>query len=96
MEECQKRNNNRRNFVQGDIFLVADASSPQCSWVTAGVNDIYPDQRGMARSVKLQMQINFIERPISKICLLQRFSDGYVDIDEACCKSVPRASLWLK
>lgn len=31
MQECQKWNKIRRNFVQGDIVLIADANSPRGS-----------------------------------------------------------------
>lgn len=70
MQERHKWNRIRRNFMQGDIVLVADASAPRGSWMMARILETKPDTRGLVRSVTLQTRTNVLERPISKICLL--------------------------
>ncbi|XP_059907162.1 uncharacterized protein LOC132457130 [Gadus macrocephalus] len=70
LQERQKWSRVRRNFMQGDIVLIADVNAPRGSWVIARIVNINPDQRGVVRSVKLQTGTNLIERPVTKIVLL--------------------------
>ena len=65
MQDHQKWKYNRRHFVQRDIVLKADASSPQGSWVTARVTDTHLDWRGMVRSVMLQLHWETNEQDLS-------------------------------
>lgn len=60
----------KRNFQQGDIVLVADATAPRGSWILARVTETFPDSKGLVRSVRLQTKTSQLERPVSKICLL--------------------------
>ena len=70
LQERQKWSRVRRNFMQGDIVLIADVNAPRGSWVIARIVNINPDQRGVVRSVKLQTRTSLIERPVTKIVLL--------------------------
>ncbi len=70
LQARQKWSRIRRNFRQGDIVLVADASAPRGSWMLARVTEAFPDSKGLVRSVRLQTKTSQLERPVSKICLL--------------------------
>ncbi len=70
LQARQKWSRIRRNFHQGDIVLVADASAPRGSWMLARVTEAFPDSKGLVRSVRLQTKTSQLERPVSKICLL--------------------------
>ncbi len=70
LQARQKWSRTRRNFRQGDIVLVADASAPRGSWMLARVTEAFPDSKGLVRSVRLQTKTSQLERPVSKICLL--------------------------
>ncbi|KAK0153183.1 hypothetical protein N1851_005154 [Merluccius polli] len=68
LQERQKWNQEKRSFVPGDLVMVADSTAPQGSWMLGRVLETFPDKRGLARVVRLKT--NIIERPITKICLL--------------------------
>ncbi len=70
LQARQKWSRTRRNFCQGDIVLVADASAPRGSWMLARVTEAFPDSKGLVCSVRLQTKTSQLERPVSKLCLL--------------------------
>ena len=71
LQERQKWNQKRRNFIPGDIVMVMDAAAPRGSWLLGRILETFPDKKGFVRSVRLQTKTNVLERPISKLCLLQ-------------------------
>ncbi|XP_052407932.1 uncharacterized protein LOC127953079 [Carassius gibelio] len=70
LQERQKWNQEKRNFVPGDLVMVADSTAPRGSWMLGRVLETLPDKRGLVRVVRLKTRTNIIERPITKICLL--------------------------
>ncbi len=58
----QKWTRVKRNFQQGDVVLVADATAPRGSWMLARVTEALPDSKGLVRAVRLQTQTSQLER----------------------------------
>ena len=75
LQERQKWSRTRRNFVPGDIVLIADSNALRSSWLLGRVLEAKPDARGHVRVVKLQTKTSVLERPVSKICLLLEGDD---------------------
>ncbi len=71
LQERQKWNQRKRSLTAGDVVVIMDSSAPRGSWPLAKVLEVFPDKRGMVRSVKLQTKNNIIERPVTKLCLIQ-------------------------
>lgn len=71
LQQRQKWNDTRKNFSVGDIVLVVDDSAPRNSWMLARVIETIPDKKGLARQVRIKTKTNILERPITKLCLLQ-------------------------
>lgn len=71
LQQRQKWNNTTRNFCVGDIVLVVDDSAPRNSWMLARVIETIPDKKGLVRQVRIKTKTNILERPITKLCLLQ-------------------------
>ncbi len=71
LQQRQKWNNTTRNFSVGDIVLVVDDSAPRNSWMLARVIETIPDKKGFVRQVRIKTKANILERPITKLCLLQ-------------------------
>ncbi|XP_029967753.1 uncharacterized protein LOC115403094 [Salarias fasciatus] len=71
LQECQKWNYPYRNFTTGDIVVIVDDSAPRNSWVTGRVIHTVPDKFGLVRQVRIKTKTNTLDRPITKICLLQ-------------------------
>lgn len=69
--ERQKWSAPSRNFVPGDIVLLVDDSAPRNSWITGKVIQTFPDNQGFVRQVRLKTKTNCLNRPVTKICLLQ-------------------------
>jgi hypothetical protein len=59
MQERRKWAYPRRNFSQGDIVIIADATDWQSSEYKTGL-----------RSICIQTKTSVLERPVTKICLL--------------------------
>lgn len=71
LQERQKWNVARRNLAAGDVVLIVDDTAPRSSWLMARVIKPLPDAKGQVRSVLLKTKTSTLERPISKLCLLQ-------------------------
>ena len=71
IQERQRWSAKKRSFAPGDIVVVVDPTAPRGSWLMGRILDIMPDARGLVRSVRLKTKSNILERPITKICLLQ-------------------------
>ena len=71
LQERQKWNKVKKNLKHGDIVLIIDESSPRNSWPMGRITEIFPDKKGHIRRVKIKTQNGTLERPITKLCLLQ-------------------------
>lgn len=71
LQERQKWQSTRRNFVPGDLVIVVDESAPRNSWLTGRVVQAVPDKRGLVRQVRIKTRTSCLDRPITKVCLLQ-------------------------
>ena len=71
LQERQKWNQRKQSLAVGDVVVIMDSSAPRGSWLLGKVLEIFPDAKGMVRSVKLQTKNNVIERPVTKLCLVQ-------------------------
>ena len=71
LQERQKWNQKRRSLVPGDIVVVADSAAPRGSWLLGRVLETFPDKKGLVRSVRLKTKTNILDRPVTKLCLLQ-------------------------
>ena len=71
LQERQKWNQRKQSLAVGDVVTIMDPSIPRGSWLLGKVLEIFPDAKGMVRSVKLQTKNSVIERPVTKLCLVQ-------------------------
>ncbi|KAK7877121.1 hypothetical protein WMY93_032173 [Mugilogobius chulae] len=71
LQERQKWNRVRRNFIPGDIVMLVDDMAPRNSWITARVLDTVSDKNGLVRTVRIKTKTSILDRPITKVCLLQ-------------------------
>ncbi|KAJ8390516.1 hypothetical protein AAFF_G00103130 [Aldrovandia affinis] len=71
LQERQKWSTPRRNFATGDVVLLVDSTSPRNSWLLGRVVETLPDSSGVVRRVKIKTKTNMLERPVSKLCLLE-------------------------
>lgn len=71
LQERQRWSKERRCLVPGDIVLVADATAPRGSWLLGRVLETYPDRKGLVRSVRVRTKTSTLDRPVTKLCLLQ-------------------------
>lgn len=79
LQEKQKWIKPKRSFTTGDLVIIMDPTAPRGSWLMGKVLDTYPDKRGLVRSVRLKTKAGQLDRPISKICLLQEAAEGSDD-----------------
>ncbi|KAI7807215.1 hypothetical protein IRJ41_024621 [Triplophysa rosa] len=71
LQKRQKWSVPSRNFTPGDIVLLVDDSAPRNSWIIGKVIQTFPDDKGFVRQVRMKTKTNYLNRPITKICLLQ-------------------------
>ena len=71
LQERQKWNQRKQSLAVGDVVVIMDSSAPRGSWLLGKVLEIFPNAKGMVRSVKLQTKNSVIERPVTKLCLVQ-------------------------
>ena len=53
-----------------------DSTAPRGSWLLGRVVETVPDKKGLIHSVHLQTKTNILERPVTKLCLLQEAASG--------------------
>lgn len=78
LQERQKWLRQRRNFIAGDVVLMADNAAPRSSWQLGRIVEAKPDAKGHVRVVKLRTKTSVLERPVSKVCLLLEGDKGSV------------------
>lgn len=57
--------------MPGDIVVIADSGAPRNSWLLGRVLETFPDKGGLVRSVRIKTKTNILERPVTKLCLVQ-------------------------
>ncbi|KAJ8375702.1 hypothetical protein SKAU_G00062820 [Synaphobranchus kaupii] len=72
LQERHKWSRPSRNFPIGDIVLIVDDSALRNSWVMGKVIQTVPDKFGLVRQVQIKTKTSTLDRPIRKICLLQK------------------------
>ena len=70
LKERQKWFRPRRNFTVGDTGIV-DESTPRNVWPIGRVTEVFPDRDGFVRRVRVKTKTSTLERPITKLCLLE-------------------------
>lgn len=75
LQERLKWTGTKRNIVVGDIVLIVDETAPQNLWVMGRVIQTFPDSRGFVWRLLVKTKISKLDRPITKICLLQEAED---------------------
>lgn len=71
LQERQKWNSVKRNFVSGDLVILVDDMAPRNTWITGRIVDTVLDKNGLVRSVRIKTKTSYLNRPITKVCLLQ-------------------------
>ena len=66
----------RKNFIVGDLVLVADEKSPRGRWPMGLIEEVFPDSNGDVRSVKVKTATSTYRRDIRKLCLLEGVQDS--------------------
>lgn len=51
--------------------MIADYAAPRNAWIMGRIIDTFPDVKGHVRRVTVQTKTNKLDRPVSKLCLLQ-------------------------
>ena len=69
MRYSNKWQTESRNVTPGEAVLIAD-NTPRKTWLMGRFAQVFPDDRGFARSAKLQTKYFIVTKPISKLCLL--------------------------
>lgn len=71
LQERHKWNKKRPNLAPGDIVLIADSTAPRSSWLLGKIEETFMDKKGFVSSALVKTKTNTLERPITKLCLLQ-------------------------
>ena len=71
LQAWQKWNRPTRNFQEGDLVLLADEKRPRGQWPMRRVQEVYPSQDGLVRSVQVKTTTSVLKRPVSKLCNLE-------------------------
>ncbi|KAI2647244.1 putative ABC transporter ATP-binding protein YnjD [Labeo rohita] len=71
LQERQKWNSVKRNFVSGDLVVLVDDMAPRNTWITGRIVDTVLDKNGLVRSVRIKTKTSYLNRPITKVCLLR-------------------------
>lgn len=51
-------------------MIILGDSAPRDTWLTGKIAETIPDKRGLVHHVKIKTATGFLNRPISKLCLL--------------------------
>ena len=71
LQERQKWMRASRCFAEGDIVLIVDDTAPRNSWILGKIIEAVPDQYGLVRQIRIKTKTSTLDRPITKVCLLQ-------------------------
>lgn len=51
-------------------MAIMNHNVPRVSWLTENITKTYHDKRGLVRSVQLRTKTGYLERPVTKPCML--------------------------
>lgn len=71
LQERQRWTTVKRNLAVGDLVIIMDNTAPRNSWPVGRVMETFPDRRGFVRQVRIKTRSSCLDRPITKLCLLQ-------------------------
>ena len=72
LQRRQKWIKPQRNLSVGDIVLMVDQNAPRSSWPLGRIIEVFPNQKdGYVRKVLVKTKNNTLERPITKLVLLE-------------------------
>lgn len=71
LQSRQKWFRPKKNFAVGDTVIVVDETLPRNAWAIGRITEVFPDKYGFVRRVKVKTKTSTLERPISKLCLLE-------------------------
>jgi transposase InsO family protein len=74
LPELQKRTKwcqPKRNFKVGDLVLITDENTPRGVWPMGLIVEVHESADGFVRSVKIKTKSSCLQRPITKIVLLE-------------------------
>lgn len=71
LQSRQKWFRPKENFAVGDTVIVVDETLPRNAWAIGRIKEVFPDKYGFVRRVKVKTKTSTLERPISKLCLLE-------------------------
>ena len=71
LQSRQKWFRPKKNFAVGDTVIVVDENLPRNAWAIGRITEVFPDKYGFVRRVKVKTKTSTLERPISKLCLLE-------------------------
>ena len=57
----------KENLVVGDLVIIIDSTAPRNSRPVGRVRQTFPVQRGFVRQVRIKIQNNCLDRPITKV-----------------------------
>ena len=57
-----------RNLRKDDIVLIVDESQPRSRWALGRIMDVFPDRKGLVRTVLVKTRNIVVTRPVSKLC----------------------------
>ena len=60
-----------RNFVVGDLVLIADKNIPRSNWLLARITEIHRSKDNVIRVVKLKTKFGTYTRPAANLSLLE-------------------------
>ncbi|XP_060771124.1 uncharacterized protein LOC132881998 [Neoarius graeffei] len=79
LQERQKWFTTKRNYVCGDIVLIADPNAPRGSWMLGKVIDAHKDSKGIVRSVTLKLEQVSLIVPSQRFVYCWRVTCKYVN-----------------
>ena len=71
LTQRRKWQQEQRNLQIGDLVLLVGDNVPRGLWPLARVARIFPGADGRVRSVELRCRQKVLQRPVSKVCLLE-------------------------
>lgn len=67
----------KRNLHVEDIVLVADDNVARNQWALGQVENVFPREDGLVRTVEVGVKGATLKRPVTKLCLLEGANDEY-------------------
>ena len=67
----------KRNLHVEDIVLVADDNVARNQWALGQVENVFPREDGLVRTVEVGVKEATLKRPVTKLCLLEGVNDEY-------------------